>query len=238
MSSNMPVKALQIINDSFRFFQDHFYQLATLCLPFLFATTLFDFVLARSLRESPMALFAPMMVNLLIYPVYTAALIHLMARRAKGERPTNGALLAAAMQQWAPLFLLKTVLVALIGLGISLLIIPGIWLGVRLAFAEFYLVLFGQRPVDAMRVSFIRTRPHFFLILTLLATTYVPIVLAGIGSDQLLQGVTNNDFFRVLVSTAWSFVGLLVNIVMFRLFMEVMASDDGLRPADALHGEG
>lgn len=237
MQTSFASKALQILNDAFRFYTAHFQQLATLCLPFLFVTTLLDFVLARSFQESAMALFGPMMVNLLIYPIYTAALIHLMARRARGERPGNGNLLMAAMRQWAPLFLLKTILVAMIGLGISLLIIPGIWLAVRLAYAEFYLVLFGQRPLDAIRISFIRTRPHFLLILLLLLTTYVPIVLMGIGTDQILQTVLTNDFFRVLASTGWSFIGLLVSIVMFRLFMETMEAGDEPAPPGPIGGE-
>jgi hypothetical protein len=212
-----------ILTDAYSFFTQHFIQIAALCLPFLFATTLFDFILGVQFRATPMALLAPLAFNLLIYPVYTAALIQLMARRARQEQPKNGDLIMAAIQQWAPLFALKAIMVFLIGVGISFLILPGIWLGVRLAFAEFYLVLFGMKPREALVKSFTDTKNHFVLILILMAATYVPILVLGLTADQLIQLISSNDFFRIIVNAVWSLIGLFVNVVLFRTFMEVLS---------------
>jgi len=222
MQNDLSSKVLKILSDAYLFFRSHFKQVAALCLPFLFAATLVNFLLARNYQDAPMALFGPLMVNLLVYPLYTAALIHLMARRVLQERPKNGDLLIAAIRQWVPLLLLKTMLLLVIGLGFSLLVLPGIWLAVRLAYAEFHVVLSGRRPMDAVRASFVETRPHFFLILILLFATYVPITLLGMASDQLIQTVTTNDLFRVIGSTGWSFAGLYVTIVLFRAFTETV----------------
>jgi hypothetical protein len=59
----------------------------------------------------------------------------------------------------------------------------------------------------------------------------------GIGTDRMLQSVLTNDFFRVLASTGWSFIGLLVSIVMFRLFMETMETGDEPAPPGPIGGE-
>lgn len=212
-----------ILADAFAFFVQHITQIAALCLPFIFVTTVFDFMLGVMYRSSPLGIAAPLLINLMVYPIYTAALIQLMSRRARQEHPKNAELVVAAMQQWAPLFALKIIMVLLIGLGISLFILPGIWMGVRLVFAEFYLVLFGMSPRDAIVKSFGDTRHHFVLILILLMATYVPILALGLATDQMMQALTANYFFRIVASAGWSLIGLLVHVVLFRAYMQILS---------------
>ena len=223
MQTTLPSKIQIILSDAVSFFVQNFSQIAVICLPFLFATSVLDFVFGAMFASSQMAVMAPMFLNLLVYPIYTAALIHLMAQRARQENPKSTDLIMMAINQWAPLFILKAVMVFLIGLGISLLIVPGIWIAVRLVFAEFYLVLFGLNPRDAIIKSFQVTRKHFGLLLILLMSTYVPILFLGLTTDQFVQSVTSNDFFRVLVNAAWSFIGLFVHVVVFRAFMQIVS---------------
>jgi hypothetical protein len=223
MQTTLSSKIQIILSDAYTFFVQHFIQIAALCLPFIFATTVFDFILSAVYGSSPMSMIAPLVLNMLVYPIYTAALIQLMARRARQEQPKNGDLIVAAMQQWAPLFILKAIMVFLVGLGISFLVVPGIWIGVRLAFAEFYLVLFGMNPREAIIKSFEGTKNQFGLILILLIVTYVPILLLGLATDQIVQAVTANEFFRIIVNAGWSLIGLLVHVVIFRAFMQVLS---------------
>ncbi|RJQ67968.1 MAG: hypothetical protein C4519_23690 [Desulfobacteraceae bacterium] len=223
MQTTLSSKIQIILTDAYTFFGQHFFQIAALCLPFIFATTLSDFMLGAIYRSGPMALVAPLALNLLVYPIYTAALIQLMARRARKEHPKNGDLIMAALQQWVPLLMLKAIMVFLVGLGISLLIVPGIWLGVRLAFAEFYLVLFGMTPKEAIIKSLQSTRNQFLLILILFMATYVPILLLGLTTDQIVRTIAANDFFRIIVNAGWSLIGLLVHVVLFRAFMQVLS---------------
>jgi hypothetical protein len=222
-TTTFPTKIQIIIVDAFSFFLQNFAQIAALCLPFVFATSAFDFIFGAMYKGSPMSIMAPMMLNLLVYPIYTAALIHLMAQRARQASAKNSDLIMTAIQQWAPLFILKAIMVFLIGVGISLLLVPGIWIAVRLVFAEFYLVLFGMTPRAAIVKSFESTHKYFGLLLILLLMTYVPILVSGLTADHLVQMMTQNDFFRVLVGAAWSFLGLFVHVVLFRAFMQVVS---------------
>jgi hypothetical protein len=247
MQTTLSQLILLILHDAYLFSIRHFKQIVTLCLPFVFASTLFGFVFAKGHQETPMALIGPWMINLLVYPIYTAALIHFMARRARNDMPSNKALLMAAIQQWPQLFLLRILLILIFGLGITLLMVPvmflGIplenfllylivilpvfWLAIRLAYAEFYLVLYGDRCLDAIRKSFLATGPHFLLLLVLLSSTYMPILFLGFASDQFIQSLTSNDFFRIMAGTGWSLVLLFVHIVLFRAYMETV-KDHGL----------
>ena len=212
-----------ILTDAYLFFRSHIKTITAVCLPFLFAASFFDFILAKNFRETPLAIFSPLALNLLIYPIYTAALIQLMAARARKEQPSNSALIAAALQQWFPLLILKTVSVFIIGLGISMLVLPGIWLAVRLAFAEFHLVLFGVTPKVAIQKSFADTRNHIGLVFVLLFVTYVPIFILGLGADSIVQTLTGNEFLRIVVNTVSSLIALFVHVVLFRAFMDVIA---------------
>lgn len=226
MQKALATQIQTILTDAYIFFTRHLKQIAVVCAPFLFAASLADFILAETYKGTHLAIFAPLALNLLIYPIYTAALIQLMARRARQEQPTNSELIMAAIQRWAPLLVLKTVSVFLIGLGISMLIFPGIWLAIRLAFAEFHLVLFGAPPKTAIQKSFADTRAHLGLVFILLVVTYVPIFVAGLAADQVVQTLTANDLFRVVVNAAWSLIGLFVHVVLFRAFMDVVTEEE------------
>ena len=224
-----------ILADALSFFIQNFSQIVAICMPFLLATSAANFM-SDADELSPMALLAPMVVNILVYPIYTAALIHLMALRARQKEPRSIDLIMAAIQQWAPLLILKIIMVFLIGLGMSLLFLsdvwiglrlvlalPGIWIAVRLVFAEFYLVLFGMNPMDAILRSFKSTQKQFTLLLILLMVTYVPILVLGLTTDHLVQVLTSNDLFRALINSAWSLIGLIVHVVLFRAFMQVIS---------------
>lgn len=216
----------QILTDAIDFFIQNIRQIATLCLPLLFAATIVNFGLARAYYGTPQAIFAPFVFNILIYPLYSAALIQLMANEASRVPSTNSALMVMALQRWVPFLVLKTIMVILIGVGMTLLILPGVFFAVRLAFAEFYLVLFGLNPKEALQKSFVATRSHFGLILILLLLTYVPVLFSGLIIDQLVYTVTQNDFFRIIANTVWAFIGLFVHVVLFRVFMEVGSQKD------------
>ena len=145
-----------IIADAFFFFRSHFVQISTLCLPWLLAVALVDVLITATSDPSqgigPLYMLA-WMFNLLIYPIYTAALILLMAKRAQLEQPENKALVASAIKIWQPFFVVHIIGAGLTAVGLMFLVLPGIYVAVRLSFAEFYLVLEDVKPLDAIQKS-------------------------------------------------------------------------------------
>lgn len=214
-----------IFTDAFAFFMGNFRQIAALCLPFLFAISLFQVVLNKIYPATPMAFFAPLVLSLVVYPIYMAALIQLMARRARQEQPKNGELITASIPRWGALLMLKIVVSFLIVAGFGMMIVPGVWLWGRLAFAEFYLVLFGLSPREALRKSLLATKGHLGLILALLLLTNMPILMGGLIADQMIQTLMPNLLFQLLFTTVWALLELFVHVALFRAFMDVVAGE-------------
>jgi hypothetical protein len=214
----------QIVDDTTTFIAVNIRQIATLCLPILLATSIMGFTLASSYESTPNAIFVPFVFNLLVYPLYTVAMIQLMSAKARHENPTNSQLLMIALRQWPPFFLLKIMTVFLIFIG-SFLILPGIWLWVRLSFAEFFLSIFNMSPKESIKKSMRSTQPYFWFLFLALLSTYIPILLTNILVEQWIISVTRSPIPIVLINTLWSFFGLFVLVLLFRIFMEIMNKD-------------
>lgn len=227
MPSSLPSKLQLILTDAFDFYTQNFRQIAVLCLPFLFATALSQVVIMESFPASEMTFFTTTAVDLAIYPLYSAALIHFMERRARSEHPVNSELVSAALPHWGALLTLKLLTSLLIFFGISMLIIPGVWLWVRLVFAEFYLVLYRFHPTRAVERSIAATKGHFGPILMLLCLTYLPVFLAVIAIEALMQWLSGGVVLRIAALTSLYLVAQFVKVVLFRTFMEVVKEQSG-----------
>ena len=174
---NQPAKLKLIITDAAQFFLNNLTQIAALCLPWLLAAALVEYIIVAAGQGSddvrPLFLVA-WTFNLLIYPIYTGALILLMAKRAQREQPVNRELTLSALRTWQPLFMVHVMASGMTALGLMLLVLPGIYIAVRLSFAEFFLVLEGAKPIEALQKSFLATRPYFVPLLILLALFMIP----------------------------------------------------------------
>lgn len=213
-----------IITDAFFFFRNHLVQISSLCLPWLLAVALVDVLITAASDPSkgigPLYLLA-WMFNLLIYPIYTAALILLMAKRAQLEQPNNKTLVASAIKIWQPFFVVHIIGAGLTALGLFLLVLPGIYVAVRLSFAEFYLVLEDVKPLDAIQKSFQATQPYFFQILLLLVLFLTPLWMINFFIADLLSNQEVGPFVNILVATITAFLMLFIDVVLFRVYMSV-----------------
>lgn len=213
-----------IISDAFDFFRSHFVQISALCLPWLLVVALVDVLITATSDPSqgigPLYLLA-WAFNLLIYPIYTAALILLMAKRAMREQPENKALVASAIKIWQPFFVVHIMGAGLTALGLMFFVLPGIYVAVRLSFSEFYLVLEDVKPLEAIQKSFHATRPFFFQILLLLVLFLTPLWMLNFFIADLLSNHEAGPFVNILVATITAFLMLFVDVVLFRIYMSV-----------------
>jgi hypothetical protein len=211
-----------IVTDAMQFYSSHLVLIAALCLPWLMAAALVEYGIISAVQDSEGA--APLFLvawtfNLLIYPIYTGALILLMAKRAQREQPTTGELTAASIKIWQPLFMVHIIRSGLTALGFMLLIVPGVYAAVRLSFAEFHLVLEGLKPVEAIQKSFQATRPYFGLILILLAMFMIPLMVLTFALGGVLENLNLGPILNVTLSILISFLTLFVDVVKFRVYM-------------------
>jgi len=208
---------LTVLRDSLYFFRRHLLSIAALCLPLVIIEALCTQLLYDQLPDD-----APMtyglLVGLLFYPLYSAALILYLDARSDGHEPLKRNLLARSLQLWPAFALLVMLSSLLIMFGISLFILPGIWVMTNLVFAEYLLVLRGYAPIAAMRESFQMVRGHFWRILACMLGVMAPLWLFGGITLELLPKEVN-PLLELLVNVLNSFLQLFSTVVLFRLYM-------------------
>ena len=91
---------------------------------------------------------------------------------------------------------------------------------VKIAFAEYLLVLRGMTPLAALKASFQQTRGHFLLILGCILAVLLPLwILEAWIAAQFWAGEPPPPAQAILVDSAVGLIQLLATVVLFRCFM-------------------
>ena len=215
---------LTVLRDSLYFFQRNLSQIVTLCLPLVILEAVLQHIVDNAAGPDASPGYG-LVVGLLLYPLYTAALILFLDARSQGESPRNRDLLASAVNLWPKFALLSAISTLLIVLGLSMFFIPGIFLTVVLAFSEYRLVLRGDAPLAAMKSSFTLTRGHFWRIFVCILAVLGPLMLLKEFSYSLFAK-DDNTLLSLALDSANSFLQLFVSVVLFRLFMLISEKSD------------
>lgn len=154
----------------------------------------------------------------MFYPLYSAALILFLDARSNGLQPRARDLLAAGLRLWPQFALLAAIMTLAILLGASLFVLPGIWLIVKLAFAEYLLVLRGMHPLKALQESFTMSTGYFWPMLGCVLIVMLPLWLLDAWS-QTDATLANDSLASLLMDCTNRFLQLFSSVVLFRLFM-------------------
>ena len=214
---------LTVLRDSLYFFQRNLSQIVTLCLPLVILEAVLQHIVDNAAGPDASPGYG-LVVGLLLYPLYTAALILFLDARTRGESPRTKDVWAMALSLWPRFALLTAMSTLLILLGLSLYFLPGLWLMVVLAFAEYLLVLRGMSALEAMKESFRLTRGHFWRILVCLLCVMTPLWLLKGASVAAYPEPA--PLIGVLIDSAHSFLQLFTCVVLFRLFMLIGGDAD------------
>lgn len=225
------MRTTEVLSDSYRFWSGNLSQITSLCLPFVFASALLGHVLERSWEGNwIIGGYLPLFVDVLVYPVYGGALILYIASRTKGKSPGNVEVLTAAISIWFPLFVLTAIGTTLFLGGLLLLVLPGIWVLVRLAFSSFLLVLTNATPIEAIRQSVELTRNQFWPLFKCIVAVLAPIWILDLVLAYVARQLGNSFEMKVAIETATGFLALFLTVVLFRTLMTL--SDKGNDCAD------
>mgnify|MGYP001071759101 CR=1 FL=1 len=175
---------LDALRDAWFFFRQNLLQILLLCLPFLLLEAFLSLQLENLVAAAKVPLYE-VLLGLFFYPLYSAALILFIDARSRGEQPGKGALVTMSLGLWPRFVLLAGIGTLAIMLGISLFILPGLWLMVRLVFADYLLVLRGLTPLQALHESLQLTHGHFWPICTCVMLVMVPPWLAGFWAADI-----------------------------------------------------
>ncbi|AZL66861.1 MULTISPECIES: YciC family protein [Pseudomonas] len=207
---------LSVLRDSLYFFRRHLVSILQLCLPLVVLEALCSQLLYRELGEQASPAYG-MLVSLLFYPLYSAALILYLDTRSNGDAIAKRNLFARALQLWPALALLILISSLLIMAGLMLFIFPGVWIMVNLVFAEYLLVLRGLPVVESMRTSARMTTGHFMRIMVCMLSVLAPLWLI----DGLLLTVfpEPQPGVQLALDSLSGFLQLFSTVVLYRLFM-------------------
>jgi len=207
---------LSVLRDSLYFFRHHLTSIIALCLPLVVLEALLTQLLNRQMADQASPAYG-MLVSLLFYPLYSAALILYLDTRSNGQDISRRDLFARAVQLWPQLALLLLISSLLIMAGLALFIVPGVWIMINLVFAEYLLVLRGLPVVQSMRESARMTTGHFMRILICVVSVLAPIWLI---EGLLLMAFPEPAPGVVLAINSLSgFLQLFSTVVLYRLFM-------------------
>ncbi|WP_312152909.1 YciC family protein [Pseudomonas sp.] len=214
---------LSVLRDSLYFFRRHLASIIQLCLPLIVLEALLTQLLYRQMGEQASPAYG-MLVSLLLYPLYSAALILYLDTRTQGQDILKRNLFARALQLWPQLALLIMISTLLIMAGLALFVFPGIWIMINLVFAEYLLVLRGLPVVQSMRESARMTTGHFMRILVC--------VFASLAAVWLLDGLLMMAFpqpqpgVQLAMDSLSGLLQLFSSVVLFRIFM-LLEADAG-----------
>ena len=215
---------LTVIRDSLYFVQRNLGQIVALCLPLVILEAIIQQFVESAAGPDASPGYG-LIVGLLVYPLYTGALILFLDAHSRGESPGNRELLTRALSLWPKFALLSAVSTLLIVLGLSMFFVPGIYLTVVLAFAEYQLVLRGEPPLAAMKSSLLLTRGHFWRIFVCILVVLGPLMLLKEFSYSL-SPKADNPVLSLALESANSFLQLFLSVVLFRLFMLISEPSD------------
>lgn len=207
---------LSVLRDSFYFFRGHLASIISLCLPLVILEAFTTQVLYRQLGEQASPAYG-MLISLLFYPLYSAALILYLDTRSNGQDVPKRDLFARAVQLWPPLALMIMISSLLIMAGLALLVFPGIWIMINLVFAEYLLVLRGLPVVQSMRESARMTTGHFLRIMICVLGVLAPIWL--IDGLLLMALPEPAPAVELALNSLSGFLQLFSTVVLYRLFM-------------------
>lgn len=114
---------------------------------------------------------------------------------------------------------------ALMGLGVYggllLLILPGVWVYVRLCLAPFLITLEGRGPVAALQESFLRTAGprQWTLLLALLLLALLVFSALNLLGAGIAAATAEHPAGNVLLGLITALAGALISVLVFRFYV-------------------
>lgn len=213
------MNALSILRDAWFFYSRNLLSIARLCLPLILLESIARLAIDHLFGKGAMPA-QELLIGLVFYPLYIAALILFLDARSRGHAPPLREVMMRALPLWPSMAVLAGLGTLLIMLGASLFVLPGLWVMVKIAFAEYLLVMRGLSPLAALKESFLQTRGHFLLILGCILIVLVPLwLLEAWVAAQLWAGEAAPGALAVVADSLVGLVQLLATVVLFRCFM-------------------
>ena len=213
------------LRESIYFFIGNFGPICLIVLPFALPLNIFsELYYSHFATEEAGSFFIknlPTVVSILVYPIYTGALIWYFSKVAFEEswEWSLRECLSAGIRFWPQMLTVSVFCFLLIMLGFFAFILPGIILVARFSFAEFMVVIEGNAPGDAIKKSVLFTRP--FQVQLILCFLVLLVFLEGPewGAVYVVKSYFSGSIvMTVVVETVFSIILKLIDVMFFRFY--------------------
>ncbi|MBY4678279.1 YciC family protein [Marinobacterium arenosum] len=213
----------EYIRQSLFFFRGHLNVIARIQLPFLLLINLFGTLSASDMEpgspQQQQMLAAMAIANFLLIPLYWGATIAYLGSVVDNQplSPLNA--LGRALTRWRSLLLVYMLTgLAAFG-GFMLFIVPGIFLLIRLGFADYICVLERQGSMASLRQSWQQTEDYFWTLLKGLAVLFVALSGSEILLELLLDQLFGNSLWTALpLNILFGLLHTLLTVYGFRIY--------------------
>ncbi len=216
------MNTFEYLRQSFFFFKQNFITIAKIQLPFLIILN--GLALSMDMNAADTDDFRQQtayisILSLSFLPIYWGATILYMQSKLSNSALTASQAIIASLSFWRSLlftFILTSF--AVFG-GLLLLIIPGIYIGVRLAFADYICVLEKQTAVNSLKQSWKESADYFWTLLPGLAILFTGIQLIEMPIAHTLSTMEDRNLLVELPIVAIvDLLGALITVFGFRIY--------------------
>ena len=214
----------EYLRQSLFFFRQNLLTLAKINLPFLIVFNLLfaqiDFSTAEEDSQSlANSLLLMSGINLLMMPIYWGATITFMQSPLEGPSYTASQALAASLKLWSKLFLVFLLTSGCIFLGFMALVVPGIFIAIRLSIADYLCVVENKTPLQSLKSSWQLTAKYGWTIFQGIALILSGIFLFKTLVYSLLGSILQELLFlKPLINSLFDLLNVLVMIYGFRIY--------------------
>ncbi|HSG03329.1 MAG TPA: YciC family protein [Marinobacterium sp.] len=210
--------AVDYLKQSYYFFRSNLSSLLSIQLPFIAGLMLIQRSLVGDLEDGSNLqdqLFMLTAMDLLFVPIYLGASIFYMQSIVDKQPISALQAWALGLKNWGRLFFTFLLSAIAISLGLMLLVIPGLYIAVRLGIANQICLLEGRGPMDALKMSWAGTADLFWTLAKGLAIIYGFLFVAELMVAPIAEG---SLLFGMLLSVLLDFLNVFGAIYSFRIY--------------------
>ena len=210
--------ATDYLKQSYYFFRSNFSNLLSIQLPFIAVLMLVQHTVIGTIEEGANLqndLFLLTAMDLLFVPIYLGATIFYMQSIVDSRTISTLQAWGWGLQNWGRLFFTFLLSALAISMGLMLLVVPGLYIAVRLGLANQVCLLERKSPIEAMKLSWAGTADLFWTLAKGLAIIYG---LLFVGELLLAPVVEGNAILGFVGSAALDFLNVFGAIYTFRIY--------------------
>ncbi|RAU16599.1 hypothetical protein DN062_17265 [Nitrincola tibetensis] len=209
---------LEYLRQALFFFKSHLMALAAIQLPFLLILALLKFSATGQLSDEmdtlPSSFLLIGLLELALLPLYWGATIFYMKSVLDGNPLPTLQAISLGISSWGRLLITYLLNGLAVMAGLIMLIIPGVFVGVRLSFADYICVLEGKTASTSLKQSWGQSKEFFWTLLQGYLLIFVSLLLM----QMLIENIVGSSGISILLSLVIDFCSILITIFGFRLY--------------------